>query len=251
MRTLGLACGVVLLAIGGCGGRDNMAESLPPKEAAKLIAYSIWGVVPEMPAHKRYFLSKMIRGSAVAVSRDSLLVSCRAVDGLHRVGITRHNKYRIAEVVAADRERGVCMLKAPDAPLNVARGFRWCGDLQVGEPIYAAVSLTSADVTTTEGRITERPGGGNICTLATDLSLPATVSAILFDAAGRLVGVSAGDSGGDSAIVVSIPMARDPGSQELQLVLSPTALSTLKEGEVSSNLTGARPTSDRLEFAPH
>ncbi len=244
MRTLELACGLVLLAISGCGGRENTAESLSPKEAAKLIAHSIWGVVPEMPAHKRYFLSKMIRGSAVAVSHDSLLVSCRAIDGLNQVGITRHNKYRVAQVVAADQGRSVCVLKAPDAPLNVARGFRWCGNLPSGEPIYAATSLTSADVTVAEGRITTRHGDGDICTLATDLLLPATASAILFDAAGRLVGVSAGDGGGDNATAASVPVVRDPGNHELQLVLTPTALSNLEKGEVGSTLIGAQSTSE-------
>jgi S1-C subfamily serine protease len=126
----------------------------PSKEAAKLIARSIWAVVPETPARKRDLLSGMIRGSAVAVSANTLLVSCRVVDGLGRVGIARQNKYRFARVVAADQGRSVCLLQASDTPLNVVRGFRWCGDLVPGEPIYAAASRTSAEVTVTEGHVT-------------------------------------------------------------------------------------------------
>jgi hypothetical protein len=155
MEALKYACGLALLALVGCGGSRDEEPPLavaatagqPSKEAAKLIARSIWAVVPETPARKRDLLSGMIRGSAVAVSANTLLVSCRVVDGLGRVGIARHNKYRFARVVAADQGRSVCLLQASDTPLNVVRGFRWCGDLVPGEPIYAAASRTRANRT--------------------------------------------------------------------------------------------------------
>jgi hypothetical protein len=109
--------------------------------------------------------------------------------------------------------------------------------LAAGEPIYAAVSQTSADVTTTEGRIIARRGDGAICTLATDLRLPATTSAILFDAAGRLVGVSTGDGEGGSPIAVSVPVVQSETSQERRLVLSPTEFATLTPERKSSVLS--------------
>ena len=253
MRALSYIFGLALLAAGGCAGPEQeelplvvaSAKGQPSKEAAKLISRSIWAVVPETPAHKRDLLSEMIRGSAVAVSGDTLLVSCRVVDGLGRVGITRHNKYRFAQVVAADQGRSVCLLSVPDAPLNVVRGFRWCGDLTAGEPIYAAASRTSAQVSVTEGRVTARNGGGDACALGTDLALPpSTASAILFDATGRVVGLGTGDGGAGRPTAVSVPVAKDAGSPELRLVLSPTELSTLQpEGAGDAALEGTLPPS--------
>jgi hypothetical protein len=245
MEALKYACGLALLALVGCGGSRDEEPPLavaatagqPSKEAAKLIARSIWAVVPETPARKRDLLSGMIRGSAVAVSANTLLVSCRVVDGLGRVGIARQNKYRFARVVAADQGRSVCLLQASDTPLNVVRGFRWCGDLVPGEPIYAAASRTSAEVTVTEGHVTARHGTGDACALGTDLALPTTASAVLFDGAGRVVGLGTGGGGG-TPTAVSVPVARDAGSDQLRLVLSPTELSTLtSEGVGESTLS--------------
>ena len=246
MEALRYACGLALLALVGCGSsRDEepplavAAAAGQPKEAAKLIARSIWGVVPATPARKRDLLSKMIRGSAVAVSGDTLLVSCRVVDGLGRVGIARHNKYRVARVVAADQGRSVCLLQASDTPLNVVRGFRWCGDLTPGEPIYAAASRTSSEVTVTEGHVTARHGTADACALATDLALPASGSAILFDSVGRVVGLGTGGGGGGTPTAVSVPVARDAGSDQFRLVLSPTELSTVTS-EGAGELTLSR-----------
>jgi hypothetical protein len=164
---------------------------------AKLVSRSIWGVVPDPPKRKQEVRPAMIRGSAVAVSDTLLLANCAVVGGHPKVGIVRHNKYRIARVLAADQGRSVCMLSAPDAPLNIATGSRWCGNLRVGEPVYAAVSRTSARVEVTQGRLTAKRSKGDSCGLETSLVLPSEVrSAVLFDGHGRLIGVGSGDPAG-------------------------------------------------------
>ena len=246
MEALRYACGLALLALVGCGGSRDEEPPLavaatagqPSKEAAKLIARSIWAVVPETPARKRDLLSEMIRGSAVAVSADTLLVSCRVVDGLGRVGIARHNKYRFARVVAADQGRSVCLLQASDTPLNVVRGFRWCGDLVPGEPIYAAASRTSTEVTVTEGHVTARHGTSDACALG-DRSRFAD-DRECDPVRRRRPGGGARDRWrrGGTPTAVSVPVARDAGSDQLRLVLSPTELSTVtSEGVGESTLS--------------
>ena len=146
-------------------------------------------MVPDAPERKADVDLGAIKGSAVAVAPDTLLVSCRAVGRPERVGLERQNKYRLAHVVGTDPGGSVCVLSAPDAPLTPAPGYRSAGDLRPGEPVYALSHRNSFDMTLAAGRIAAGPGGG----LAADLEMPGDrLAVVLFDRFGDLVGVGSG-----------------------------------------------------------
>ena len=67
-----------------------------------------------------------------------------------RVGLVRHNKYRIARVTA-DESGQVCRLTVAEGPLTPVAGFRSFADLRVGEPVVALASRTSAEVAAAPG----------------------------------------------------------------------------------------------------
>jgi S1-C subfamily serine protease len=191
-----LAAGALaLLCLAGCGGprpapratADQAEEQA--NAAAKRVARSLWGVVPDAPERKQDVDLGAIRGSAVAVAGDRLLVSCRAVHQPERVGLERQNKYRLARVIATDPGRTICVLSAPNAPLTPAPGYRTAGDLRPGEPVYALSNRDSFDVTLSSGRIEAGPDGR----VAASLEIPGDrLAVVLFDRAGDLVGIGSG-----------------------------------------------------------
>ena len=169
------------------------------KTAMKLLARSVWGVVPNAPQHKRDLRPELIRGSAVAVSNNSLLASCGALGGSERTGLVRHGKFRIARLSATDPGRDICVLDVADVPLNVARGYRKPTDLAVGEPVYAVTNRTKADFFLIEGRVIGAFGA--VPSLETSLALPAgMLSAVVFDRYGSLVGLGAPTSGSQTVV---------------------------------------------------
>jgi hypothetical protein len=210
VRPVLIACG--LLAAGCClpatdaraadregapgGDGERRAGPGRAKAAAKLVSRSVWGLVPDAPARKAEVAPGMVRGSAVAVDAGRLLASCRAVAGRERVGLVRHNKYRLARVVASGAADEVCVLSAPDAPLNVAAGFRSLGDLRPGEPVYALASRGGAEPELAEGRMADG-GAGDGSRIVAALALPPDVlSAVLFDGDGNLLGLGAAAGAG-------------------------------------------------------
>ncbi len=169
------------------------------RAVARLIAQSVWGVVPEAPQHKREIRPELIRGSAVAVSATTLLAHCTSLSGSDRVGLVRHNKFRVAGSVAADPHGDVCMLTVADAPLKVANWYRSPADIDVGEPVFAIVNRTAADISLVEGRVTALAGAE--AHLQTSLVLPAGVlSAIVFDRDANLLGLGAPSIDGTTSV---------------------------------------------------
>ena len=213
-----LAGGFALLALAGCGGGGGeeapaasalraMSRPPAPREAAKPVSRSLWAVVPTAPKRKQDVRPELIRGSAVAVADDTLLTSCRVLGKRKQVGLIRHNKYRMAQLASADPRREVCVLRMADGPLNVAAGYRDPADLRPGEPIYALVNRTAADVALAQGQVVEVAGRAEAPRLRTSLVLPADVqSGVLIDEYGNLVGVAGpqpGTAGGVAAAVVT------------------------------------------------
>jgi hypothetical protein len=238
-----LASGLFVLALAACGGpnaeRDAPAlpadavdsgDAVPVPASAKAVlpqvARSIWGVVPDPPRRKQDLKPGLIRGTAVAVAPDTLLASCQAVGERRQVGVVRHNKYRLAQVSPGlQPDQDVCALHVADAPLNVAGGFRSFPDLRVGEPIYAVVSRTGAEYAMAEGQLVAK-GGANSSLLETTLALPpGTLSAVLFDAGGNLVGLGSGGPTVDS-VVVGAPLSAALAPGLAQRDLGPPAQAT-------------------------
>jgi hypothetical protein len=176
---------------GFLAGSDGPSAAAPAVEAARRVSPAIWGVVPSPPPLRTSVTSDMIRGSAVAVASDTLLVGCRAVYGREWVGVVRLGMYRLARVESARSNQDVCVLRAPDAPLTPVPEFRRLGDLRRDELVYAVVNQTSSDLAVAEGRVAARERNAAY-QVETNPPLPRTAqSVVLIDGRGTLIGLAA------------------------------------------------------------
>jgi hypothetical protein len=191
----------------------NGTEAAPPdpEETGRQAARSIWGVVPDAPRRKADLRPELIRGSAVAVSGDAMLTGCRVVAGRPRVGLVRHDKYRIARVAAVDEGRHVCRLTVAGGPLNPVAGYRTFEDLRVGEPVVAIASRTSAEVALAPGWLAGKGSAADPFLETTSVLPPGAEGAVLVDARGNLIGVGSAGPLADSVLMaVPLPPAAAP-----------------------------------------
>ena len=164
----------------------------PPDTLAsgRQAARSIWAVVPSAPRRKADLRPDLIQGSAVAVSADTLVANCLVVGGRARVGLVRHNKYRIARVTA-DAHGQVCRLTVAEGPLTPVAGLRSFADLRVGEPVVALASRTSAEVAAAPGWLAGKGSADDPFLEATPAVPAGNRSAVLVDGFGNLIGLGA------------------------------------------------------------
>lgn len=201
-----------------------------PVASGRAAARSVWGVVPSAPRRKADLRPELITGSAVAVTANTLLANCAATEGRARVGLVRHNKYRIARVTP-DAQGQLCRLIVAEGPLTPAAGWRSFADLRVGEPVLALANHGSAAVAAAPGWLAGK-GAPEDPFLEVTSRVPAgNRSAVLVDGYGNLVGLGAAASvaGG---LVLAVPVCdatvaklanRDLGMAEvLVAALTPT-----------------------------
>jgi hypothetical protein len=231
-------------ALGGCVGSGDSGglalgsllpwgdgtEAAPAdvEETGRQAARSIWGVVPEPPQRKADLRPELIRGSAVAVSGDALLTSCRVVAGRSRVGLVRHNKYRIARVATVGENRQVCRLTVAEGPPNAAAGYRTFADLRVGEPVVAIASRTGAEVALAPGWLAGKGSEADPFLETTSVLPPGAEGAVLVDARGNLIGVGSAGPLADSVLMaVPLPPAAAPALANRDLGAAETLLASL------------------------
>jgi hypothetical protein len=200
-----VAC--VVLALGGCATLPG-GPAADGTDEARTVARSIWGVVPSAPGRNADLRPELIRGSAVAVSADTLLANCVAVGRRSRIGLVRHNKYRLARVVDTDADGQVCALQVAEGPLNPAPGRRSFEDLRVGEPVFAFTNRSSADLDLARGHLAAKSEVGDPFLETTLVLPPRSQSAVLFDGAGNLIGLGSAGPAAES-LVIATPMAGD------------------------------------------
>ena len=200
-------------ALGGCMGAGDepgpsSARTSDPIAAGREASRAIWGVVPSAPRRKADLSPELIKGAAVAVAADTLLADCRATEGRTRVGLVRHNKYRIAKVTHGGAGQ-VCLLTVSEGPLSPAAGYRSFADLRIGEPVTALASRTSAKVVLAQGWLVGKGSDGDPFLEASSL-VPASRSVVLVDGFGNLIGVGPAGPDADGVLLAS-PVATAAG----------------------------------------
>ncbi|MFO1048813.1 MAG: hypothetical protein U1E52_13050 [Geminicoccaceae bacterium] len=177
------------LCLGGCAaGIGEPAPAVDP-DAERQATRAIWGIVPEPPRRKTDLHPAMLAGSAVAVSERTLLADCAATSGNDRVGLVRHNKYRMADVTPGPDGR-LCLLTVADASLVPATGYRSFADVRLGEPVSALSNRSATQVLVVRGWLAGK-GDPADPFLETTATLPATPSAVLIDGRGNVLGLGA------------------------------------------------------------
>jgi hypothetical protein len=212
-------------------GFDPPAEPDGPETTVRQASRSIWGVVPDPPRRKADLRPELIKGSAVAIAGDTLLASCRIIGERRQVGLVRHNKYYRGQVVGAGSDGQICILRARQAPLQATSGFRSFADLRAGEPIIAMVNRTSAELALAPGWLAAKGrDGSSDPVLETTLTLPPeTLSAVLFDARGNLIGLgSAGPVAESMVLGVPVTASLAPQLARYDLGASQALLASLE-----------------------
>ena len=136
----------------------------------------------------------MAIGSAVAIGRRTLVTNCHVVDGSGMVSIGKDDAIiGLVRLTARDLERDLCILETTGGldlpPITEMRGF---DDLEVGERVYAIGTPSGLERRLSEGIISAlRPGGSPTDRIQFTAPIPPGSSGGgLFDAQGRLIGVT-------------------------------------------------------------
>jgi hypothetical protein len=219
-----------LLLVAGCASFPGLSGMGSPdnEQAARTVSRSIWGVVPSAPKRKADLAPELIRGSAVAVSDDTLLADCRAVRDRSRVGLWRHNKYRIARVAGRDPDGQVCALRVAEGPLQAAPAYRALGDLRVGEPVLAFTNETSADLLLTHGWLAATSATPDPFLETTLVLPPGTLSAVVLDAQGNLIGLGSAGAVADAfALAAPVTARLAPQLAQVEIGVSEPVLASL------------------------
>ena len=158
------------------------------------------------------------------------MANCLVVGGRARVGLVRHNKYRMARVTA-DAHGQVCRLTVAEGPLTPVAGLRSFADLRVGEPVVALASRSSAEVAAAPGWLAGKGSADDPFLEATPAVPAGNRSAVLVDGFGNLIGLgAAAPVAGGLVLAVPVGPAAAPslanrnlgGAEVLVAALAPT-----------------------------
>jgi len=130
------------------------------------------------------------QGSGVVTGRETVTTNCHVTDDAARVEVVFQAKAFSVTPGAANRDRDLCQLKVPQ--LGAPRAALYTGRLRVGQRVYAIGAPEGLELTFTEGLISnlrEFEGSRYIQTSA--VIAQGSSGGGLFDAEGRLIGITA------------------------------------------------------------
>jgi len=138
------------------------------------------------------------QGSAVVIAPGRLITNCHVLAKSKSVLVRRENVMYQATLEHADAPRDLCQLQVANFHAPAAQ-LRPVGELKVGERVFAIGNPQGFEVTLSEGLISglrgELPGlpvdqgGGSVVQTTAPIS-PGSSGGGLFDAEGRLIGVT-------------------------------------------------------------
>lgn len=169
------------------------AQALEPTQVFEKVSPSVW-VVRTFDAEDR----PVGQGSAVVIGPGRLVTNCHVLAKSKMVMVRRTNVMYEAKLEHADAPRDLCLLTVANftAPAVAVRSVK---ELKVGERAYAIGNPQGFEVTLSEGLISglrgELPGlpvdqGGSEVIQTTAPISPGSSGGGLFDAEGRLVGIT-------------------------------------------------------------
>jgi hypothetical protein len=163
------------------------AAALTPEELFEKLSPSIF--VIHTWDHQGKWLAL---GSGVVVGREQVITNCHVLRQASAIAIRRGNVSYGAELEFPDPERDLCQLKvkelaAPPVTLGDMAAVR------IGQRVYAIGSPRGLELTLTEGLVSSLRGGDddNQPIIQTSAAIsPGSSGGGLFDAAGRLIGIT-------------------------------------------------------------
>ncbi len=163
-------------------------EPLSAQELYRLAAPSVFLVWVDRGTHFPVRLFAM--GSAVAISRDTLVTNCHVVRGAHRVELRKGRTIHEATILNGDPRSDRCLLRVQDAELRPVRGVRRAASLTVGERAFTIGNPSGLESTLGEGLVSGLRQAMGVRMIQTTAPMsPGSSGGGLFDAWGNLIGV--------------------------------------------------------------
>jgi S1-C subfamily serine protease len=145
------------------------------------------------------------QGSAVAISRSTLLTNCHVLRGAGGIAISRGRASHPARLLSGDDETDRCVIETSGTlvPVEAVREF---ASLRVGEAVYAIGSPQGLENTLSPGIVSGlRNSAGQRLVQTTAPFSPGSSGGALFDAGGYLVGITTFLLRGEGGIYFAIP----------------------------------------------
>jgi serine protease Do len=167
------------------------AHAIDPSQLFEKVAPSVWIVLTYDSAQRTASL-----GSAVVVAKERLVTNRHVIAKANVVLVRRANVMYEASVEYTDPTRDLCLLHVANftAPAVARRSVR---DLKVGERVYAIGNPKGLEVTLSEGLISglrskaDAADAGDETLVQTSAPIsPGSSGGGLFDAEGRLIGIT-------------------------------------------------------------
>lgn len=148
-------------------------------------------------------------GSAVAINKNAVLTNCHVTDGMKYYGILKDEKVNQMFDFKSKKEVDLCIYRTAES-VNPIAEFRGYETLKVGEKVYAIGSPKGLENTLSEGIVSALRLDGRVRTIQITAPIaPGSSGGALFDAQGRLIGITTSgvDIPGNLNFAVSIDEA--------------------------------------------
>lgn len=176
--------------------------SLPPLSAAggpmldgaavfEKVNKSVWRVIAAKSLNDFRKGGRMVQGSAVAVTRDTLLTNCHVASGMTVIVVKHGDVFEEATVISGSHKRDLCVLKISKQVLTPIAGVRSYDSLKVGEKVYTVGSPSGLENTLGEGIVSglRKEGGQRLVQTSAPISSGSSGGG-LFDASGNMIGIT-------------------------------------------------------------
>lgn len=128
-------------------------------------------------------------GSGVVIAPEQVVTNCHVIEDADTIQAIQGGKSSKASLLRRDAPRDLCLLNVPGVQASPAL-LRSRGELRVGEAVYAIGNPLGLELSVSAGLVSALPAAGEPH-IYTNASLsPGSSGGGLFDAAGRLIGIT-------------------------------------------------------------
>lgn len=152
---------------------------------------SVWRVIAARSLSDLRDGGSVIQGSAVAVTKDTLLTNCHVASGMNVIVVKHGDAFEEAKVVSGSQKRDQCVLKIGKQMLEPVSGVRSYDSLKVGEKVYTVGSPSGLENTLGEGIVSglRKKDGQRLVQTSAPIS-PGSSGGGLFDTSGNAIGIT-------------------------------------------------------------
>lgn len=130
-------------------------------------------------------------GSGVVIAPERIVTNCHVVEDADTIQSIQGGKSSKVSLLRRDAPRDLCLLSAPGLQASPAL-LRPRGELRVGEAVYAVGNPLGLELSVSAGLVSALPAAGEPHIYTSAPLSPGSSGGGLFDAAGRLVGITTG-----------------------------------------------------------